>query len=197
MSTKNIVKKRIGKNKIYINKSHLFPTYYKNEPFYDRALPRICQYIKDKDGYLKLIDIGANIGDTIALVRKQVSGEFLAIEGEKNFLKLLEKNIKLYKNSYVEIEKSFCGIDKRQNYTIKSQHGTASLTTGEDKSKKIKKIPLKSLDNILKEHPKFKDANILKIDTDGFEINVLKGSINFLKNFKPVLYFEYTPHLYK
>ena len=36
----------------------------------------------------------------------------------------------------------------------------------------------------------------MKIDVDGFEMNVLKSSIKTLKNMKPVIFMEYAPYLF-
>ena len=36
----------------------------------------------------------------------------------------------------------------------------------------------------------------MKIDVDGFEMNVLKSSIKTLKNMKPIIFMEYAPYLF-
>jgi hypothetical protein len=48
--------------------------FYARFPLYDRALPRICKAIQNIENELFLIDIGANIGDTAAVVSKNLVG---------------------------------------------------------------------------------------------------------------------------
>jgi len=187
-----IIIKKIGKNKVYIHKSHKLPEYRKQFPFYDQALPRICQTIKEIDNDLTLIDVGANIGDSIALITDKVSGNFLCIEGDQKYLPVLKKNIAKFKSSNIEIEPSYCGDGSKNTLSIINENGTARLI--ETKNSEIKNI--KTLDQMINEHPKFRSANILKIDTDGFEINVLRGAKKFITSSRPIIYTEFTPELY-
>jgi FkbM family methyltransferase len=195
MSSDNIIKKKVGSTKIYINLSHKLPEYIKKFPFYDRALSRICKDLSQIDGHLTLIDIGANIGDTVALITENNSGKFLCIEGDKKYLPLLRKNVGLLdKKSYFEIAPYYCGeVNNRKNkYSINNQGGTARLVPNG-----IDKLSILSLDEILNKNTKFKKANIIKIDTDGFETSVIKGAKELLLNQHPMVFFEYTPDLYK
>ena len=187
-----IIIKKVGKNKVYIHKSHKLPKYRKLFPFYDQALPRICQTIKEIDNNLTLIDVGANIGDSIALITDKVSGNFLCIEGDQKYLPVLKKNVTKFKSSNIEIEPSYCGDGIKNTLSIINENGTARLI--ETKDSEIKNI--KTLDQMINEHPKFRSANILKIDTDGFEINVLKGARKFIQSSHPIIYTEFTPDLY-
>ena len=192
MSLDKVLYKKIGNKKIFIYKSHRLLEYRNNYPFYDRALPRICKSLKDIDGHLTMIDIGANIGDTVSLVSDLTYGNFLCIEGDKKYLPLLKKNIQKFKNNYIEIEESYCNDGNNSQYIINNYDGTAQLV--ESSEEKIENF--RTLDQIITIHPKFKSNNILKIDTDGFEINVIKGAISTIKKNNPVLFIEYTPELY-
>ncbi len=193
-----VVLKRIGKKNLYIRQSHQLPKYLESFPFYDRALPRISKVIKEIDGYLSVIDIGANIGDTVALITDEVQGDFLCIEGDQEFASLLKRNVKKFKNSYIIIEESFCS-DKDQadnSFKMDRKDGTAKFMELEDKSNAQSSIQFKKLDTIIDNHKDFKKTNLLKIDTDGFEINILKGATSILKAIKPNLFLEFSAHMY-
>ncbi len=58
-----------------------------------------------------------------------------------------------------------------------------------DQYYKKEKILVKKLDDYLKDF-NFKKIDILKIDTEGYELNVLKGAISNLKKIK-YIYFEH------
>jgi len=192
-----IVKRKIGKKYLQMEESHKLPIYYEDFPFYDRALPRICKKIKDLDGYLAMIDIGANIGDSVSLVTDEVSGSFLCVEGDEEFLPFLKENTHLLKGSVISIEESYCSEndDVVDSLEINRENGTAKIVSTEKGSSTVN-AKFKTLNSIIEKHPLFKNANLLKIDTDGFEINILKGGEEFLKKATPVLYFEFTPEFY-
>ena len=44
---------------------------------------------------------------------------------------------------------------------------------------------------------KISNVDFIKLDVDGFEYNVLKGGLNFLKDKKPPIFMELAPYLYK
>lgn len=191
-----IILKKIGNKEIYLHKSHKLPEYRKQFPFYDQALPRICKAIKEIDKKLIIVDIGANIGDSVSLITDKVSGTFLCIEGDKKYLPVLKRNIPNFKSSIIEIEPNYCGESNQnsQSLGVENTNGTAKIVLSSKTKTTIDNI--KSLDQIINEHPTFNQSNILKIDTDGFEISIIRGSSNFLKTTKPVLYFEFTPEFY-
>ena len=42
-----------------------------------------------------------------------------------------------------------------------------------------------------------KNIDFIKIDVDGYEIDVLKSGKKVIKKYKPIIYFEFAPYLYK
>jgi FkbM family methyltransferase len=192
-----IMKKKIGEKYLQIPSYHKLPIYYESFPFYDRALSRISEKVKEIDSYLNFIDIGANIGDTVSLITDKVDGSFLCIEGDPEYIPFLKDNLANLKKSSIYIEESYCVEDDSQNnkLNIHRENGTARLeeNTEPDKCDNLK---FKTLDTIIKEYPVFKKTNLLKIDTDGFEIKVLKGGEKFIKENKPIIYFEFDPEMY-
>lgn len=192
-----IVEKQIGKNFLQMRESHRLPFYLSEFHFYDRALPRICKEVNIVDGYLKVVDVGANIGDTVSLIADEVRGSFLCVEGDDEYLPFLKINTNKIKESNIFIEESYCTDSdiKNKKIKIRRENGTARLeeVSAIDSSSNIR---AKTLNDIIKDHVLFRDANLLKIDTDGFEINVLKGGEEFLQNAKPIIYFEFDPEFY-
>jgi FkbM family methyltransferase len=193
-----IVERKVGNKLLQMRASHKLPSYYDAFPFfYDRALPRIAEKIGKIDGSLNLIDIGANIGDTVSLITDKVDGSFLCVEGDEQFLPFLKKNLEGLKKSKIVIEESFCGESPDQSESLKIRHenGTARLEIDRE-ADGHGGVKLKSLDDIIDEHPYFKKTNLLKTDTDGFDANILRSGRKFLKGTKPVIHFEFDPELY-
>lgn len=151
---------------------------------------RIYNFFEIKNDWI-IFDIGASIGEfSLLSVKKCKNGRIIAIEPNKDLFDLLNTNIKLnrirnidsfnigmsdkidrillYKNdlSYDSILDSFLG-KKRDSYTVKS-------TTIDEL---VKILKLKKLD-------------LIKIDTEGSELLILKGGFNTIKQFKPRMMVE-------
>jgi hypothetical protein len=56
-------------------------------------------------------------------------------------------------------------------------------------------IRTRSFEQILAEHPDFEGSRLLKIDTDGMDIAILREAYNWVSRQKPVIFFEYDPDL--
>jgi hypothetical protein len=52
-------------------------------------------------------------------------------------------------------------------------------------------IEIVSLDDVLEAEPDFRDARILKIDAEGYDLRILRGASSFLEHARPTLIFEY------
>jgi len=189
----------VGGKDIFLNLSHMLPVYKATLKLYDTALPRIVQYLYDINNKLVIIDVGANIGDTAALIHEVCpEATIICIEGSENFANLLEKNYG--ENEKVKIERTFL-TDKTSssNKKLISQNGTATLNheTSSVDDDIQNTVSIDKLDNVISS--KYKDLNIdlIKVDTDGFDYKVLRGSEQILIQHKPMIYFELVPALLK
>jgi len=165
--------------------SHPLPDFLRLHPFYDRLPQRISEYIHQKDGHLSCIDVGANIGDTVASFYKDDSDTFLAIEPNPKFNKLLTENWGWNKN--VIMVSDICSSESSEgSFAIQEKDGTASVVqTGNGI-----KMNRRSLDEIVNDHPSVANANVVKIDTDGNDFEVIAGAKRLLSRNLPVVFFE-------
>jgi len=186
-----IIDIRVMSLNLRMHLSHRGLLYYAKFHEYDRALPRIAKSLAVIDKHLSLIDVGANIGDTVALVANSVdSFDALCIEGEPEMIKFLRYNTAKIKNVNIVIEPYFCAASVGDaGYSIDTHNGTSNLV----KTDTSALSNIDTLDNMVFKHDVFKKANLLKIDTDGFEIAVLQGAHNVLKDIKPVVFLEFNP----
>jgi len=161
--------------------SHQLPIYLKHHPFYDKLLGRLSDFISNKHGHLKCIDVGANIGDSIAACLKHDKDIFLAIEPHPTFNKYLHKNFGKFPN--VKIMDVVCSsLNKSEIYKIDEKSGTASVISSENGRVMQTKIIEKNIE--------FSDANFLKIDTDGHDFKVIEGAKKIITENLPVVLFE-------
>ena len=168
--------------------SHLLPIYLQDHRFYDRLPGRISQYILRKTGQVTLIDVGANIGDTVAAFYTGPKDRFLAIEPDPNFRKFLVANWS--NNPNVTIISDLCSSESLQGtYRIEEKNGTAALVPSSDGLA----MRSRTLDDILQEQTFAQQANILKVDTDGHDFKVLAGARRWIAEKQPAVLFECAP----
>jgi FkbM family methyltransferase len=185
---------RVGPHSILLPPGHMLDQYQRRWKRYDYALGEIGRLIRNRKPEYSAIDIGANIGDTAALLCKYGPVPVLCIEGNPGFVSLLRVNAARL-GEQIEIEECFIGSDGHtvDLSRIEESRGTASLIgvpTGDGSGRAV---PMKSLGSIIAAHPRFANAGLIKTDTDGFDFQILSGSLDVLCRLRPVLFFEYDP----
>lgn len=154
-----------------------------NDELATQIVTNICQHNKT------FIDVGAHIGSIISSVNYNDSSiNIVAIEA------IPEKAEKLRKKfPFVEIhacavgdqegEISFFINTKQSGYSslFKPIHSTIS-------SKKIS-VPINKLDDLVLSN----NVDVIKIDVEGAELLVLRGSKNLIKTNRPIIMFESGP----
>jgi FkbM family methyltransferase len=171
--------------------SHNLPFYIRSYPDYSSNLGRIAKLVNEKYNDLSIIDIGANVGDSVAIVKTEVDCPILCIEGNEYFFRLCEKNTVFFSN--VSLENAYIG-NKTEHAALKIKDcgGTSHICKDENKDK-LNEIDIKTLADVLKKHSVYLKSKLLKIDTDGFDCIILRGSIDYLLIAKPIVFFEYDP----
>jgi FkbM family methyltransferase len=186
-----IVCYKIGNFNLLMPFSHNLPLYIRSYPYYSSNLGRIAKLVNEKYNDLSIIDIGANVGDSVAIIKTEVDCPILCIEGNERFFKLCEKNTMCFSN--VSLENAYIGNEtEHTTLKIKDCGGTSHIYKDENKDK-LNEIDIKALADVLKEHPIYLKSKLLKIDTDGFDCIILRGSIDHLSIAKPIVFFEYDP----
>jgi FkbM family methyltransferase len=171
--------------------SHQLPFILKTYPHYSCNLARIAKLVIQKYKNFKFIDVGANIGDSIALLKKESNFPILCIEGDEQFFSILEKNAAFF--SDITLAKAYLGdSNKNLRGTTFKNGGTAHLRES-DTEENI--IEVKKISEVLKDYPLFWQSKMIKVDTDGFDCKILRGAVDFLTSAKPVIFFEYDPFL--
>ena len=186
-----ILTHRIGRYIFHYPSNHQLINILATYPDYSQNIARLSKIVKDKYTDLYVVDVGANIGDTVIFIRNEINCAVLAIEGDTefyNFLKLNTENI-----DDVFLSKAFLDeFDHNAFVDINKANGTLSLSPrGSDEITEFIK-----LDTLLQKFPSFNNAKILKVDTDGYDIKILKGAANFIAKTKPVIFFEYDVNFY-
>lgn len=175
-----LVRHRIGATELLLPLSHELPFYRNDHPLYGEAVGRIAARFGGP-----VVDIGANVGDTAAVIRAHASVPVLCVEGDDVFFELLARNAPQLGD--VELEHAF--VDAPVQGTVERARGTARVVGGDGE------LSSKPLVRILDEHPRFGAARLVKLDTDGMDVPILDANLGVLADLRPVLFFEYDPYL--
>ena len=156
-----------------------------------------------------VFDIGAHYGETIKLFTKKLRIEkIFSFEASPKNYRILEKKISNYDSNKVKIFNYGIGekiSDGFINQTLESSSSTINEINLKSKylKRKLKilnidkkdsiqsKVPIKilSLDYFI-ERNNIKNIDLLKIDTEGYEFNVLKGMSKY-NHLVKLIYFEH------
>jgi FkbM family methyltransferase len=167
--------------------SHELPFYRRNFADYAANLGKVSFYARQKYPDLTMIDVGANIGDSVAIVHSYAGIPVLCLEGEPRFFQLLKENTRNL--PAVEIEQTFIGAPGDQVSSIDANGGNAQVLLGQTPGR----ASICTLSESLARHPRFSTAKLLKIDAEGFDCRIIASDANLLKKTKPILFFEYYP----
>jgi len=158
---------------------HNITIYRRMYPLYSSAVGRIPLYLSEKYSDLTIIDIGANVGDTAAIIKCQINKPILCIEGSEFYANLLKRNVEQFDSVYVE--NTFVGPKVNSNQTFTEFKGTGRI--------------LEKSEGHSQRHPGFKNTKFIKIDTDGYDNKIIRNEFKFINENRPVIYFEYDPKL--
>lgn len=138
-----------------------------------------------------IIEVGANIGTHTQYLSKAVgnSGKVFAFEPQRIVFQSLCANMALNSITNVYTYQIALGSEEKTifippiNYSKSGNFGGISV----DGFKKGEPIVQKTLDSFLEQIDTLK---MIKIDVEGMEEEVLKGSVKTIEKFKPILYVE-------
>lgn len=170
-----------GKYNIEAPEKHLLLELVKTQPYRDACVGIAAKYLSAKYPNGVMLDIGANIGDTAAIIATYAPNSLILIEASDYFHNFLVRNTTQFPNE-VKILKTFISDGSEITGTLNHWGGTAFF---QESSEEKLKIPTTRLCNIA-------DANtcFIKIDTDGYDFKILIDSLEWLAHVHPAIIFE-------
>jgi FkbM family methyltransferase len=177
----------LGAYNLRLPLSHELPFYRRTFPDYACNLGRVSFYARQKYPNLIMIDVGANIGDSVAIVHQYSDHPVLCLEGEPRFFRLLKENTRNLPG--VEIEQTFIGAPGDHVANVDACHGNAQVLLGPTPGP----ASICTLSEALARHPRFAAAKLLKIDAEGFDCRIIAAETELLNGNRPILFFEYYP----
>jgi FkbM family methyltransferase len=179
---------RFGQVEILVPAGNLMYECYQHLPDYTAELGRLAAAIYSKYPDMRVVDVGANVGDTAAIVRKTCPAPILCIEGDPKLLDALTENAGRIGDT--EVVARYLSDATEEKTVIIDKHGWNStlLPSGPDTGGDT--VRFATLDEVLSDsdwHP----VKLLKIDTEGFDGKILRGAPGLLGKDRPMVQFEY------
>lgn len=177
---------RIGNSTILLPPDHLLSGYQKTYRQYDRFLPHLVKYL-DKDSVV--IDVGANVGDTVAaMVATNDELHYVCVEADDGFFDYLLRNtaVLVQDNNRVSIDCHKCLIGLSvTGVTLQGVGGTKHA----EHSKGPDALKSKTLDSLVSEID-CAPPGLIKSDVDGFDYDVIDSAQETISENDCLLFFE-------
>lgn len=186
-----IVQWKLEGRRMFLNLSHQLPFYRQAYPGYSANLSRLCAFLRESRGTLRMIDVGANVGDSYCLAQPQASDRFLLIEGDEAYFRLLERNT-AHDPAVTRVRALIAEAASVSTGRLVAQGGTGHMAHSTSAEQTIE---YRTVDDVVASQQDFSTANLLKTDVDGYDCRVLMGARNLLATARPVLLFEHHPEL--
>jgi FkbM family methyltransferase len=182
---------------------HPLPFILRQCPQYNRPLALTVRALAETSSAnssdLAVIDVGANIGETIAVVEQLNPGtcSYLCIEADQDIAEICKFNH--HGNPRVQTEQSFIGEEEGSLVRLEDDgraNPSTKLVNEADAEEASRYNRLVRLDTIARP---FAEAHgglsLIKVDTEGYDFSILRSGAELLSEYKPALYFEWYPAL--
>jgi FkbM family methyltransferase len=138
-----------------------------------------------------ICEVGSNIGASLLqILAAKPEARVIALEPGDLFRAYLERNLELAGRAGVEIIPLLAGADDKPAHL---HHDMSSGTPREGGHLPYcQPASMTKLDTLLGPRP---GIDLLKVDTDGFDFEVLRGAEAILRRDRPILHFEFAPML--
>lgn len=188
MRSKRDIRVNIHGTSLLLPFDHALPRYVALFPEYLTNVSRVAEAVAVKYPGSSLIDVGANVGDTVKMWRAKVQSPVLAVEGDPHWLRYLRANVGELPR--ITIANVFLG-ERAENRAMRAERfqGTSAFVADDEAGTSLEVWTPRQL---IESFPTFGDARLVKTDTDGFDYAIVKGFVGELSH-PPVFFFEHDP----
>lgn len=168
---------------------HRLEEYRQRHKLYDRRLPRLAAIVSQHAPDHFIVDVGANIGDTVALCRLQgCTAPIIAVEPSAEFYWYLGRNSDAQPALFANTQLVNAFVGRPGSRLMVAEHdGTAStfvldpMLSGAD----CPEVETLSFEDICPQ-----PVALIKTDTDGFDAEIIESNIEYIKQRLPILWIE-------
>ena len=166
-----------------------------------KKIVNLRKIFTNKNESLTILDIGANIGSVSLVIAKMFkNSKIFAIEPTNYAFNKLSNNLKMNQDliNRVHTRQIFISNNKKPQKVWSSWNFEKSDNKHQKHMGTLKEIKENSYIGLEKfiETEKLTNVDFIKLDVDGYELDVLKSGEKFLTKTKPIIFIEIAPYLY-
>ncbi len=155
-------------------------------PLYDRRLPALARLVSDHAPDESFVDVGANIGDTIALARLAgATMPVIAVDASVTYCKYLWANLKQSPGLFGDV-RFVWGYVGAAGASGQVALGAGTASSVGATSAQMERAPGVRLAALADD----RDVSLVKTDTDGFDQDIIETELEFLRTKAPILWME-------
>ena len=161
--------------------NHPLPQLQLSQPGRDLCVGIAAQHVSRKYPAGSMVDIGANIGDTAAIIATYASNKLILVEGSDYFFSILGANVAQLPNK-IELVNALVSDGSAASGSFSYWGGTASFIEESAGGQRIQTLQLGEVC----------DGNtcFVKVDTDGYDVKILMAGLAWLRSERPAVLFE-------
>lgn len=161
---------KVGGTVLEIPAHHPLPQLMVAQPNRDQCVAIAAKFFGEKYPDRSMIDIGANVGDTAALICESCENDLILVEASDFYFPFLEKNAVKFKNS-AKLVNAIVSDGNDIKGELVHWGGTAELHISDD----LQASATTSLEQLTDT-----DVCFLKTDTDGHDFKILLAGISWV-----------------
>lgn len=162
---------------------------------WDNELAEVLDAVVGRAPSGSIIEVGANIGASLVPLASAYPGlEFHCVEPVPEFFELLTANASTFDDiGNVRLYNCALGASNNEELRLRVHVGTAGAVSEYDTHQLVRdvSVPTRCADDM------FGHLRVLlmKVDVDGFEIDVLRGAERLLTSQRPILFLEFSTRI--
>jgi FkbM family methyltransferase len=177
-------------------RSHMLPVYARIKPSYGQNLVKLATDLAARlpvdQQPLRVVDIGANVGDSALQINAATGAHVLCIEGDPYWAEYLHRNVD--GNVAITVEEVLL-LPEESELAASSpvrDHGTTRFIQD---SGGPAALPSATASDLRARNQDFDRVRLIKSDTDGFDPALVPAAAQAWADCGPVLFFEFDPEL--
>lgn len=169
-----------------VPKDHLIRSILQRQPRREEGLRISARYVFHKHPSATYVDVGANIGDTAAIVRLESACKMVLIEPSDIFFPYLVRNLPALGNATAFHGFLVPASAKLQNFSLEHNESTARPQLNDESVSAARNTPNFTLGDVYRSAI----GDLIKLDTDGYDMELIREYAHDFSQHKTNLYFE-------
>jgi FkbM family methyltransferase len=140
-----------------------------------------------------VVDVGSNVGASLLqMLAARPAARAIAIEPSERYLSCLRRNLEGFTRAEIVPVAVGRWGGKTWLYNNTTSASVVNMAYCGFESLGKQPVEMRTLDDVMRHRGR---ASLVKIDTDGYDMEVLRGARDVLREGQPVVYFELEPRL--